>query len=186
MPGTLERSSTSLSYHGGAMKQWSVYARQWDLLGPPLRPSAEDTRIVDAELAAWTSVHRRAPRALLLGVTPELAGAAWRYDAGTAVTTYYSWNLLVPPGQTSFQWGAPIAGLAPYVPATTDSFSDFHVQLIDLASANGYDQVRAAPEWQWQSPGTATEDGEIAGVSNVAYGAEGTTSIGGIRPGPAR
>ena len=59
------------------MNQWSLYARQWELLGPPLRPSPEDGRVVEAELAAWSRAHDRAPRALVLGVTPELAGAPW-------------------------------------------------------------------------------------------------------------
>ncbi|MCE9572662.1 MAG: class I SAM-dependent methyltransferase [Deltaproteobacteria bacterium] len=66
------------------MDHWSLHARQWALVGPPLRPCAADVAIATAELAAWTAAHRRAPRALLLGVTPELATLAW--PAGTALT----------------------------------------------------------------------------------------------------
>jgi hypothetical protein len=107
----------------------------------------------------------------------------WSHPNGVGVpATNYNWDVLVPPGQTQFQWGTPIAALAPYLPTTADSINQFHVQLIDLASATNYDELRAAPEWQWQSPYNATEDGELTGVSSVAYGAEGNTSTGSIRP----
>lgn len=57
---------------------WSAHARQWSLLGPPLRPRAEDVQAVRDQVAAWQSeVGRPAPRALLLGVTPELAALPW-------------------------------------------------------------------------------------------------------------
>ncbi len=56
---------------------WPRHARQWALVGPPLRPAPEDVAIVTAEIAAWTAARGRAPRALLLGVTPELATMAW-------------------------------------------------------------------------------------------------------------
>jgi hypothetical protein len=102
----------------------------------------------------------------------------FRTDATSGTTTNYSWAVLVPSGQTSFQWAAPITALAPYVPATTDSFNSFYIQLVDLSSAADYDGLRAAPEWQWRSPYNATEDGELTGVSSVAYGAEGNTSTG--------
>lgn len=48
------------------MNHWPLHARAWALLGPPLRPSPEDTRIVEEALA-----DRRAD-VLVLGVTPEL------------------------------------------------------------------------------------------------------------------
>ncbi len=51
---------------------WPKLARLWSLLGPPLRPSPEDVAIV--ERAARDA---NARRALLLGVTPELATCAW-------------------------------------------------------------------------------------------------------------
>jgi SAM-dependent methyltransferase len=61
---------------------WPENARSWSSLGPPLRPSPDDTRIVEAAISQW---HQRnaaaAPRALLLGATPEIAACDW--PAGT-------------------------------------------------------------------------------------------------------
>jgi SAM-dependent methyltransferase len=51
---------------------WPSHARQWEKLGPPLRPSPEDVAVV--ERAAGEAGARRV---LLLGVTPELATCAW-------------------------------------------------------------------------------------------------------------
>jgi len=58
---------------------WPAHARSWALLGPPLRPSPEDVATYERVVAG-----RVAPRALLLGVTPELATMTW--PAGTALT----------------------------------------------------------------------------------------------------
>jgi hypothetical protein len=113
------------------------------------------------------------------------ANIQWSRTVATT-TTQYNWNILVPPGQSSFAWGTPTAALAPYVPAAADTFNQFHVQLVDLSSATDYDQLRAAPEWQWQSPYNTTEDGELTGVSSVAYGAEGNTTTGSISAGRTR
>jgi hypothetical protein len=123
------------------------------------------------------------------GYDAGFANIQWiRTDATTGAQTNYNWNVLVPPGQTQFSWAGTttIAALAPYLPATTDTFQQFHVKVIDLANATDYDQVRADPEWQWQSPGNSTEVGELSGVSSVAYGAEGNTTTGSIRPTHAR
>lgn len=52
---------------------WSRHARQWSAIGPPLRPDAEDLRQVERSLAYWCgAAQRRAPRVMLLGVTPEI------------------------------------------------------------------------------------------------------------------
>ena len=56
---------------------WERYARDWDLLGTPLRPAAEDVAIYERAVAAWQAGHARGPRALLLGVTPEIATMGW-------------------------------------------------------------------------------------------------------------
>ena len=51
---------------------WADIARQWKQVGPPLRPSEEDIRFCrDA------TRHFRAPRVLILGVTPELYQLPW-------------------------------------------------------------------------------------------------------------
>jgi hypothetical protein len=61
-----------------AKDHWPVIGHQWRLLRSPLRPCAEDVRIVEAVGAAWRTDHPGAPlRALLLGVTPELATLGW-------------------------------------------------------------------------------------------------------------
>jgi len=51
---------------------WSEIARRWAQVGPPLRPSAED-------VAFYAGVVRqvKSPRALILGVTPELYRLPW-------------------------------------------------------------------------------------------------------------
>ena len=56
--------------------QWAKVARNWNLLGPPLRPSPEDVRFCEEAVAAW---HRQGTRSrvLLLGVTPELYAMPW-------------------------------------------------------------------------------------------------------------
>jgi SAM-dependent methyltransferase len=54
---------------------WTELARGYDLLGPPLKPSSDDVRAIQSAVA------RGAPggelRALMLGVTPALAGMRW-------------------------------------------------------------------------------------------------------------
>lgn len=62
------------------MNHWRLHARSWSLVGPPLRPSAEDVRIVEDELAA----PGRALDVAVLGVTPELV--AMRLPRGSTVT----------------------------------------------------------------------------------------------------
>lgn len=58
--------------------QWPAVARNWPLIGPPLRPSPEDCASFAAVLDCWTAAHTdRAPRGLILGVTPELHALAW-------------------------------------------------------------------------------------------------------------
>ncbi|HTM23481.1 MAG TPA: class I SAM-dependent methyltransferase [Kofleriaceae bacterium] len=56
---------------------WQAQADQWQWIGAPLRPSPADLAVFSA------AVHTPAPRALLLGVTPEIATMAW--PPGTAL-----------------------------------------------------------------------------------------------------
>ena len=64
---------------------WSQHARQWSLIGSPLRPSAEDISLLEQAVTAWSAANRSAaPRALLCGVTPEIARMHWPH--GTRLT----------------------------------------------------------------------------------------------------
>lgn len=64
---------------------WFEHAATWDHFGPPLRPHPFDMGHVQAQVQALLSVRaNEAPRALLLGVTPEYALLPW--PAGTAFT----------------------------------------------------------------------------------------------------
>lgn len=57
---------------------WNQHARQWSLIGPPLRPAPADIRRLEAEVQRWhAGSAAAAPRALLCGVTPEIARMRW-------------------------------------------------------------------------------------------------------------
>ena len=89
------------------MDHWPLHARQWALVGPPLRPAAEDVAIVERAVAGWAAAAGRAPRGLLLGVTPELATMRW--PAGTRLCAVDRSQAMIdavfPPGA-----GEAIAG----------------------------------------------------------------------------
>lgn len=53
---------------------WPRHARQWALVGPPLRPCPEDVALVEGAVAGGRA---SSARALVLGVTPELVGMRW-------------------------------------------------------------------------------------------------------------
>lgn len=55
---------------------WLEIARRWHQVGPPLRPSVQDVAFCTKAVRRWASVHG-APRALILGVTPELYRLPW-------------------------------------------------------------------------------------------------------------
>jgi alkylation response protein AidB-like acyl-CoA dehydrogenase/SAM-dependent methyltransferase len=58
--------------------QWPLVAGNWKQLGSPLRPTAEDVGFFARALREWCSAHPgRSPRALILGVTPELYRLPW-------------------------------------------------------------------------------------------------------------
>ena len=62
---------------------WTKIARRWKQLAPPLRPCAEDICSYTEVIRIWTSSFS-VPRALILGVTPELYYLSW--PAGTDLT----------------------------------------------------------------------------------------------------
>jgi phenylacetate-CoA ligase len=71
-----QASSPHASVPKRAGEHWPVMARQWSLIGPPLRPSAQDVAFCTAEMQRWVAV-RGVPRAMILGVTPELYHIPW-------------------------------------------------------------------------------------------------------------
>jgi SAM-dependent methyltransferase len=73
-------ASSSPSNAGEISALWLRQARQWAHIGPPLRPVAEDLRLLERlaeEAFAGAGV---AKRALLLGVTQEIAAMHWPAD----------------------------------------------------------------------------------------------------------
>jgi SAM-dependent methyltransferase len=71
---------------------WHRNAAQWSAVGPPLRPSAEDIALYAAPLGEHLSAAPGAP-ALLLGVTPELAGLL--IELGATVTAVDSSRAMI-------------------------------------------------------------------------------------------
>ena len=55
---------------------WQEASRQWQHLGPPLRPSPQDIEFFEDGVQEWIH-HYGTPRVLLLGVTPELYSLPW-------------------------------------------------------------------------------------------------------------
>ncbi|MDD5364457.1 MAG: class I SAM-dependent methyltransferase [Gallionellaceae bacterium] len=58
------------------ISHWPEIARLWSQVGPPLRPAAEDLLPLIQGIAAWAGANGP-PRALILGVTPELYRLPW-------------------------------------------------------------------------------------------------------------
>jgi len=57
---------------------WNRHARQWQWIGGPLRPAAEDMQVFERALQNWHAANRLpVPQAMLLGVTPEIALMRW-------------------------------------------------------------------------------------------------------------
>ena len=60
------------------MSYWNSFADSFRALGQPLRPSADDIRSLEGAASAWAAGHPgQRLDALLLGVTPEIAGMQW-------------------------------------------------------------------------------------------------------------
>lgn len=66
-----------------SMSHWSRMAQLWRMVGPPLRPACEDIEIFQSVITQWAATHDMPPRALILGVTPELHALGW--PAGTTL-----------------------------------------------------------------------------------------------------
>ncbi|WP_374448003.1 class I SAM-dependent methyltransferase [Stella sp.] len=77
----------------GGAANWGKASRQWSLLASPLRPDAGDVAFAEAAIADWFAANGRPPRALVLGVTPELTACAW--PAGTRLVAIdNSWAMI--------------------------------------------------------------------------------------------
>ena len=79
MPTSVERRESGGPARAAAPREafhWPDVARLWARLGPPLRPSPEDIGYVTDALRRQTNP-ARPPRALILGVTPELHDLPW-------------------------------------------------------------------------------------------------------------
>lgn len=60
-----------------AARHWASAASRWHHVRPPLRPGPEDVAAYRDAVSGWVEEHRRPPRVLLLGVTPELHALGW-------------------------------------------------------------------------------------------------------------
>jgi hypothetical protein len=69
-------STTPVGETSAASGHWLATARRWSQIGPPLRPSPEDIGFYSAAIDRWVPTSG-APRALILGVTPELYRLPW-------------------------------------------------------------------------------------------------------------
>ena len=61
----------------GPRTPWSRNAKQWQLVGQPLRPGPQDVRTYETAVQEWHRTAGHGPRALLMGVTPEIAAMRW-------------------------------------------------------------------------------------------------------------
>jgi SAM-dependent methyltransferase len=58
------------------INHWVEFARLWDYMTPPFRPSEEDVEVFKSHLNNWVKNYG-SPRVLLLGVTPEIYHLPW-------------------------------------------------------------------------------------------------------------
>jgi hypothetical protein len=116
------------------------------------------------------------------GYDGAVADVNWgRYNPTTETNVQYHWTVAVPPHVSQWTWADPPAALAGYLPTETDNINGT-IQLVDLSSAADYDQLRAAPEWQWECPGCATRAGELPSGSSIALPFDGGEGFHGFRP----
>lgn len=72
---------------------WESQARQWALLGHPLRPSEQDLAWVQDSIDERSRTGTAGPTVLILGVTPELAARRWP-DGSTVLATDVSREMI--------------------------------------------------------------------------------------------
>ena len=87
-------------------QQFDRHAQNWYLFGSPLRPRAEDMRLMQSCFGKWHSAYRPTQstvplKALLLGVTPEIATQDWGVPVDlTALDISQAMITTVWPGDT--------------------------------------------------------------------------------------
>lgn len=127
---------------------WQTFAAQWRRLGPPMRPVARDVGVMEAYVARWN--RRRAaappPRALLLGVTPEITRMRW--PSGTAV---YAVDRVYGMFRAVWEADAPCAAGA--VTAAWQRLP-FAPQTFDLVLGDGFLNLFDFPEGQRRLAGS--------------------------------
>src|SRR5580698_11337179 len=74
--GERQSSITPVGESTSAGGHWLATSRRWNQIGPPLRPSPEDIGFYAAHIDRWV-LGNGSPRALILGVTPELYRLSW-------------------------------------------------------------------------------------------------------------
>lgn len=88
----------------GGATHWTSHARQWELIGPPLRPCLADVEFMKARVRSRFADRIGPLGALLLGVTPELASATWSPELElVAVDRCEAMIAEVWPGDTAFR-----------------------------------------------------------------------------------
>jgi len=74
---------------GKTQNHWEKHAQQWELVGPPLRPSTLDTDCFTDIIEEWSASNSQdSLAALLLGVTPEIAHMDWPLNARLFAADY--------------------------------------------------------------------------------------------------
>jgi SAM-dependent methyltransferase len=72
-----EHPERTMQQHAPAAAEiWPDISRVWEQVGSPLRPSAQDISFFNSTINSWAN-EKRTPRALILGVTPELYNLPW-------------------------------------------------------------------------------------------------------------
>lgn len=94
----------------------------------------------------------------------------WSRNDGKT-TTYYNWDLILPPGVADFRLGTPPTQITDLLPTATDNVSH-DLTLVDLSSAASYDAARALPEWRLLDVQSSIATGEETAAA-LAFDGEG-------------
>jgi hypothetical protein len=91
-------------------------------------------------------------------------------DEVTGIDEIYEWRVIAPPGANELTWTSFPSTLP--APRGDDDLYYTELHVVDLATAQSYAELRAAPEWHISCPLCAVWDGELsAGAWAEAGGA---------------